>query len=215
MIIDHGQEIADDTAGEAEGRPGRRPITITADDEADARRAAEIAGRIPSAREITVDAMTMTPARAARRRACCPSISCVAGRGRCAGAHRGGHPPTLDDVFLALTGRSLRESAKEPERVNVISQHRHRVRPGDPAGPAQPVGLAFRMAQPLVFLLLFGPLLSASRRAGSPWQWFVPGILVMLGLFGTEGRGIRPTGRMARRLPGTDAGDPARAAPRC
>ncbi|WP_052810025.1 ABC transporter permease [Streptomonospora alba] len=51
----------------------------------------------------------------------------------------------------------------------------------------EPLGLAFSMVQPLLFLFLFGPLLGgAGGFAGgqSPWQWFVPGILVMLCLFG-------------------------------
>jgi ABC-2 type transport system permease protein len=54
-----------------------------------------------------------------------------------------------------------------------------------------PLGLAFTMTQPLIFLLLFGPLLSGTPGVGegSPWQWFVPGILVMLALFGTGGTG--------------------------
>ncbi|TQS40877.1 ABC transporter permease subunit [Cryptosporangium phraense] len=50
-----------------------------------------------------------------------------------------------------------------------------------------PIGLLFTMAQPLVFLLLFGPLLSTVP--GTGWQWFVPGILVMTGLFATAGAG--------------------------
>lgn len=55
-----------------------------------------------------------------------------------------------------------------------------------------PTGLVFTMAQPLVFLLLFGPLLAATTGvgAGAPWQWFVPGILVMMGLFATVGAGF-------------------------
>lgn len=54
-----------------------------------------------------------------------------------------------------------------------------------------PVGLVFTMTQPVVFLLLFGPLLSGTPGAGdgSTWQWFVPGILVMLALFGTTSAG--------------------------
>ncbi|WP_035857341.1 ABC transporter permease [Cryptosporangium arvum] len=50
-----------------------------------------------------------------------------------------------------------------------------------------PLGLVFTVAQPLVFLLLFGPLLSDVP--GTGWQWFVPGILVMTGLFATAGAG--------------------------
>ncbi|HEY8583699.1 MAG TPA: ABC transporter permease [Capillimicrobium sp.] len=52
----------------------------------------------------------------------------------------------------------------------------------------QPVAMLFGMIQPLVFLALFGPLLSATT--GLPTdeslQWFVPGILVMLVLFASS-----------------------------
>jgi ABC-2 type transport system permease protein len=48
-----------------------------------------------------------------------------------------------------------------------------------------PVAIVFSMAQPLLFLFLFGPLLAGtSGFEASPWQWFVPGILVMMCLFG-------------------------------
>lgn len=50
-----------------------------------------------------------------------------------------------------------------------------------------PFTLLFGMLQPLVFLVLYGPLLVATGATGeSPWQWFVPGIIVMIGLFGTS-----------------------------
>jgi ABC-2 type transport system permease protein len=50
-----------------------------------------------------------------------------------------------------------------------------------------PFTLLFGMLQPLVFLILYGPLLVATGATGeSPWQWFVPGIIVMIGLFGTS-----------------------------
>jgi ABC-2 type transport system permease protein len=42
----------------------------------------------------------------------------------------------------------------------------------------EPVGLLFAMGQPLLFLLLFGSLLDGAT--GTSWQWFVPGILVMM-----------------------------------
>ncbi|MER7012455.1 ABC transporter permease [Saccharopolyspora sp. NPDC000359] len=49
----------------------------------------------------------------------------------------------------------------------------------------QPTTILFSMAQPLLFLFLFGPLLSGTTGfTTSPWQWFVPGILVMMCLFG-------------------------------
>ncbi|MER5392649.1 ABC transporter permease [Saccharopolyspora sp. NPDC002686] len=49
----------------------------------------------------------------------------------------------------------------------------------------EPTAILFSMAQPLLFLFLFGPLLAGTPGfEASPWQWFVPGILVMMCLFG-------------------------------
>ncbi|WP_326642224.1 ABC transporter permease [Streptosporangium sp. NBC_01755] len=51
----------------------------------------------------------------------------------------------------------------------------------------EPLGLLFTMSQPLLFLFLFGPLLTGTQSFGgqdSPWQWFVPGILIMMCLSG-------------------------------
>ncbi|MGY4767724.1 ABC transporter permease [Kribbella sp. CWNU-51] len=55
-----------------------------------------------------------------------------------------------------------------------------------------PFTLLFGMIQPLVFLALFGPLLSGSMGGSlgsGVWQWFVPAILVMTTLFGTSTTG--------------------------
>lgn len=57
-----------------------------------------------------------------------------------------------------------------------------------------PLSAVFAILQPVVFLALFGPLLDSSLATGmfegeSTWQWFVPGILVMLVVFGTAGTG--------------------------
>ncbi|MFI7135541.1 ABC transporter permease [Nonomuraea sp. NPDC050153] len=49
------------------------------------------------------------------------------------------------------------------------------------------VGLLFEMGQPLLFLFLFGSLLDGA--VGSSWQWFVPGILVMMCLTGPMSSG--------------------------
>ncbi|TDE60338.1 ABC transporter permease [Nonomuraea mesophila] len=51
----------------------------------------------------------------------------------------------------------------------------------------EPVGLLFEMGQPLLFLFLFGSLLDGA--VGSSWQWFVPGILVMMCLTGPMASG--------------------------
>lgn len=56
----------------------------------------------------------------------------------------------------------------------------------------EPWGLVFTMIQPVIFLALFGPLLSGvpTVPGESVWQWFVPGILVMLILMGTSFTGF-------------------------
>ncbi|MBB6170364.1 ABC-2 type transport system permease protein [Nocardiopsis mwathae] len=51
----------------------------------------------------------------------------------------------------------------------------------------EPMRLLTAMAQPLLFLVLFGSLLAGTQDfggGGASWQWFVPGILVMMCLFG-------------------------------
>jgi ABC-2 type transport system permease protein len=53
-----------------------------------------------------------------------------------------------------------------------------------------PFSLAFSIVQPLVFLALFGPLLGNTVGADafggqSSIQWFLPGVIVMLSMFGT------------------------------
>lgn len=52
---------------------------------------------------------------------------------------------------------------------------------------SDPFSLVVGLVQPLFFLLLFGPLLNAE--GGPSWSWFVPGVLVMIALFGTAGAG--------------------------
>ncbi|GAA3756469.1 ABC-2 type transport system permease protein [Spinactinospora alkalitolerans] len=56
--------------------------------------------------------------------------------------------------------------------------------------------IVFGMLQPVLYLALFGPLLSGmpGPSGAASWEWFVPGIVVMLGLFGTAfaGFGLLP-----------------------
>lgn len=55
-----------------------------------------------------------------------------------------------------------------------------------------PFSLIFSLLQPLVFLALFGPLLSGVAGGdlpgggGATLQWFLPGVLVMITMFGTS-----------------------------
>lgn len=54
-----------------------------------------------------------------------------------------------------------------------------------------PFTLIFSLLQPLIFLGLFGPLLvsGSDAPAGETLAWFVPGVLVMIVLFGTGSTG--------------------------
>lgn len=52
-----------------------------------------------------------------------------------------------------------------------------------------PISIIFTMGQPLLFLVLFGSMLVGTEAnlgegSGDVWQWFVPGILVMMCLMG-------------------------------
>lgn len=63
-----------------------------------------------------------------------------------------------------------------------------------------PFSVLFSLVQPIFFLALFGPLLAGNLGDGLPgaglpgggapgggvWQWFVPGIIVMISLFGSS-----------------------------
>ena len=116
--------------------------------------------------------------------------------------------PTLDDVFLSLTGRSLREeirgggglmsvvtgiatstSAPAGSRGSLVSDTLAVFQREMYLVLRDPFSVIFSLVQPLVFLGLFGALLAGSVDSavlgGSPLQWFLPGVIVMICLFGT------------------------------
>lgn len=108
VVVDDGQVIADDTAAALKHTlAGDRLVLATADPE-DAPALAALASRAPGARDVAVDGASVS-ARVADAPTALPEVlSAAAARGlRVARAE--GHQPTLDDVFLTLTGRSLRE----------------------------------------------------------------------------------------------------------
>ncbi|MER5705878.1 ABC transporter permease [Micromonospora sp. NPDC002296] len=49
----------------------------------------------------------------------------------------------------------------------------------------QPLVIVLGTAQPMLFLLLFGPLLGGFGSDEDSWQWFVPGLVIQMALFGT------------------------------
>jgi ABC-2 type transport system permease protein len=53
-----------------------------------------------------------------------------------------------------------------------------------------PVVIIVGLSQPLLFLVLFGPLLGGLGQDTDPWRWFVPGLIIQMGLFGTAYAGF-------------------------
>ena len=229
MVMDKGRVIADDTARAAQGRARRR--------RADARLRRRT--RMPRARSRSCRDSPIATVQ--REDAASVTVTAPDGDALLPAAVRAldaqgitvvratGVPPTLDDVFLALTGRTLREAGEgEPTRrrrrddgcrmprIRGIREDRSEpmtttaaTRPDTAvrANPARdtwnvltrelkpvvrdPFTLIFSLVQPLVFLGLFAPLLigSSGQPVGETLQWFVPGVLVMIVLFGTGATG--------------------------
>jgi ABC-2 type transport system ATP-binding protein len=108
MVIDHGVVIADDTADRLKAQLAGDRIVLVTDGSVSAGRVVDIAGRVAQAQEVDLDAGTV-------------SLRVVEGTGTLPGLLRAldadgvdvqaaeVRRPTLDDVFLTLTGRSLRE----------------------------------------------------------------------------------------------------------
>ena len=107
MIMDNGQVIANDTPERLKADLAGDRITIDADN---AIVAAEIAANLPEAREVTRDGARVGVT-VKGGEAVLPefirSLDLRGARVLAANVRR----PTLDDVFLGLTGRSLRETA--------------------------------------------------------------------------------------------------------
>jgi len=111
VVIDHGRVIADDTPARLKADLAGDGITLTFADRADAMRAARRADRISGGATVALadTAVAAVRIRVADGPALLPGLLAdLAGAGvRATSAEV--VRPTLDDVFLNLTGRSLRE----------------------------------------------------------------------------------------------------------
>lgn len=109
MIMDHGVMIANDTPERLKAELAGDRITVETTSEKEAKSAAEIAQNLPQARELSPDGrrlgVTVRDGEAVLpefiRRLHDSGIDIATATVR---------RPTLDDVFLGLTGRSLRET---------------------------------------------------------------------------------------------------------
>ena len=104
LVIDHGRVIADDTAENLKANLAGDLITVVVDEPA---RAAELA---PPAKEVLVDGNVVTVRLAGQATAALPRFLRELYRDGITVRSADLRRPTLDDVFLGLTGRSLRES---------------------------------------------------------------------------------------------------------
>ncbi len=122
--------------------------------------------------------------------------------------------PTLDDVFLTVTGRSLREDAPDTAARARSPRPEPTLSPGATdmtfardtllifrrqmrLSLRNPAWVIIGLIQPILYLAFFGPLLSkvsnrasARRPAGNAYSFFVPGLLIQLGLFGAASSGF-------------------------
>ncbi|WFR72004.1 ATP-binding cassette domain-containing protein [Prescottella defluvii] len=110
IVIDRGTVIADDTASALKSELAGDLLTIGFDDPVAAARAADLAASLVTVRDVTT-AGAVIRVRTSQGDAALPGLLRAAeGSGlRVATAEIA--RPTLDDVFLGLTGRSLRETA--------------------------------------------------------------------------------------------------------
>jgi ABC-2 type transport system ATP-binding protein len=106
VVVDHGQVIADDTAdGLKRTLAGDRVVLTTT---GSASVVAGLLDRIPGARDVTVDGSRIE-ARVADAGTAVPELVIAAAQAGAPLLEALAVRPTLDDVFLALTGRSLRD----------------------------------------------------------------------------------------------------------
>jgi len=123
VVVDHGQVIADDTAENLKADLAGDRVVVTlapARGHEDGARLTEVARRVEGFREATRtpdgapagghDAAPTLEVRAERGDAYLPRLLRAADADGIAVETAQVHRPTLDDVFLALTGRSLREA---------------------------------------------------------------------------------------------------------
>ncbi len=114
IVIDHGRIIADDTPERLKANhAGNQIITLTFDRETDVPRAAEVSARTAGTAETSWSATTLEVRLPGAPRLLPGLLRDLDADGvAVASAEVAG--PTLDDVFLNLTGRSLREGRADP-----------------------------------------------------------------------------------------------------
>ena len=193
-VIDHGSVIAEGTSDELKDRVGGERLEVTVGDEADAAaarspRCAPLAEEPPVVEDGVVLRRDAARARRDRR-----GVRRLDGRGRRSTTSRV-RRPTLDDVFLTLTGRPAEEAAEEdatPRRwphdrpaQRAVGHARPRRAPLKRI-PRQPDLLIGFTVQPIMFVLLFVYVFGgAIETPGFDYvDFLMPGIIVQSIAFG-------------------------------
>ncbi|MER7246809.1 ATP-binding cassette domain-containing protein [Kribbella sp. NPDC000426] len=109
VVVDHGEVIADDTASALKAKLAgdRLALTVAPDNLS---RLTVLAEKLPGAREVVATGDELS-VRVADGPAALPELIAAAQHDGVPIASAQVHRPTLDDVFLNLTGRNLREAA--------------------------------------------------------------------------------------------------------
>jgi ABC-2 type transport system ATP-binding protein len=109
VVVDHGEIIADDTAEALKADLAGDRLVVEADQSADTARLASLLDGFGGARDVQVDGSAVS-ARVVNGPRALPELLRAADHAGIAVGAAQVHRPTLDDVFLTLTGRSLREA---------------------------------------------------------------------------------------------------------
>ena len=109
VVVDHGEVIADDTADGLKGKLAGDRIALTVAP-SNVNRLLPVAEKLPGAREVVAVGDELS-VRVANGPATLPELVAAAQHNGVPIASAQVHRPTLDDVFLNLTGRSLREES--------------------------------------------------------------------------------------------------------
>lgn len=114
LIVDHGRILADGTASDLKQTHVGSHVVLETTDESTARNVASRLEGQPDALAVTTDA-TSIRIRVRNARSALPGLIGLASQQGITVTNARAHEPTLDDVFLTLTGRSLRDAATTTE----------------------------------------------------------------------------------------------------